>query len=206
MAWFQDTFGFKENRSYQQNRSMFRMEGDVLVCDTAPPAARRQHVGPFTTPSVAELRADLPEEMVNPQIKKEHALGSLSFCHIGDNVTSLICDERNADSVFQAASQFNCLEMVGPGVTPRQGITGYAGDPTQGPKCALACPAGTVYRNYLCQGGKGQGDIQIDCLEDVANVFGGMEVRGLLLSHLLIIFCPSPFGRTVFLLVGAWAN
>lgn len=29
------------------------------------------------------------------------------------------------------------------------GITGYAVDDTQGPACALACAAGTVYRNYF---------------------------------------------------------
>ena len=40
-------------------------------------------------------------------------------------------DARNAGAVFQAASQFNCLEMTGPGVSPRQGIAGYALDPTQ---------------------------------------------------------------------------
>ena len=31
----------------------------------------------------------------------------------------------NAGSVFQAASQFNCLEMVGPGVCPEEGVTAY---------------------------------------------------------------------------------
>lgn len=66
------------------------------------------------------------------------------------------------------ASQFNCLEMTGPAVTPARGIAIYFNDPTQGPKCALACPAGTVFRNYLCQGGKGQDETQIDCLADVA--------------------------------------
>jgi hypothetical protein len=32
--------------------------------------------------------------------------------------------------------QFNCLEMVGPSVRPEDGITGYAGDPTQVCVCA----------------------------------------------------------------------
>ena len=36
-----------------------------------------------------------------------------------------------AGAVFQAASQFNALEMTGPGVSPRQGIAIYATDPTQ---------------------------------------------------------------------------
>ena len=73
-------------------------------------------------------------------------------------------------SFVAQASQFNCLEMTGPAVTPARGIAIYFNDPTQGPKCALACPAGTVYRNYLCQEGVGQGESQIDCLVDVAAV------------------------------------
>eukprot|EP01045_Picozoa_sp_COSAG04_P042458 COSAG04_NODE_13423_length_606_cov_210.532544_1_plen_48_part_10 len=48
--------------------------------------------------------------------------------------------------MFQVASQFNCLEMVSPGDQPEAGITRYALDHTQGPVCAMACPAGTVYR------------------------------------------------------------
>ena len=33
---------------------------------------------------------------------------------------------------------------------PEDGVTLYAADPTQGPACALACAAGSVYRNYFC--------------------------------------------------------
>eukprot|EP01032_Pedospumella_encystans_P012303 gene12303-14242_t len=52
-------------------------------------------------------------------------------------------------AVFQAASQFNCLEFPNWEVTPERGVTGYSTDPTQGPACALACAAGTVIRNYF---------------------------------------------------------
>ena len=80
-------------------------------------------------------------------------------------------DPENEGAVFQAASQFNCLEMVGPGVTPARGVAIYFNDPTQGPKCALCCPAGTIFRNYLWNG-SGQGREQIDCLADVGRVLG----------------------------------
>ena len=33
---------------------------------------------------------------------------------------------------------------------PEDGVTVYSSDPTQGPACALACAAGSVYRNYYC--------------------------------------------------------
>ena len=53
-------------------------------------------------------------------------------------------------------------------------------DPTQGPKCALACPAGTVFRNYLVEhgaGSRGQGDGQIDCLADVGAAVGNADEK-----------------------------
>ena len=40
-------------------------------------------------------------------------------------------------------------EMVSPSVSPEDGIDRYEGDHTQGPACAIACGAGTIYRNYL---------------------------------------------------------
>jgi hypothetical protein len=47
------------------------------------------------------------------------------------------------------ASQFNLLEMVSETVTPEDGVTGYQHDLTQGPACAIAAGAATVYRNYF---------------------------------------------------------
>ena len=54
--------------------------------------------------------------------------------------------------MFQVASQFNVLEMVSPDVGPEAGVTGYQHDKTQGPACAMSCPAATVFR---CSGGGG---------------------------------------------------
>ena len=81
---------------------------------------------------LAELRAELGDGET----------GGLRFKHLPTptGVEPLILDERNAGAVFQAASQFNALEMVGPGVSPRQGIACYSNDPTQGPKCASGVP------------------------------------------------------------------
>ena len=76
----------------------------------------------------------------------------MTFENIVGDATELLIDKDNAAAVFQVASQFNCLEMVGPDVTPEDGITIYAEDGTQGPKCAMACPAATVYRNYFWKG------------------------------------------------------
>ena len=131
------------------------------------------------TPASANIEINAAKcEQSTSQSAAEPGLGQsdgLTFEHVAGNVTSMILDEGNAGALFQAASQFNCLEMVGPGVTPQRGVTCYFSDPTQGPKCALACPAGTIYRNYLCQGGKGQGERQIDCLQDVGIVLGNQN-------------------------------
>jgi hypothetical protein len=44
--WFSDLFGFEEGSSYEMNRAGFTMDGEVLVCPTAPNEFRRQYVGP----------------------------------------------------------------------------------------------------------------------------------------------------------------
>ncbi|QDC09755.1 hypothetical protein FHY55_11075 [Oceanicola sp. D3] len=77
-------------------------------------------------------------------------------------------------ALFQVASQFNLLEMVGPDVSPADGITRYQWDRTQGPACAMACAAGTIWRNYFVEHGGhvGQCERQIDCLEPLGRALG----------------------------------
>ena len=76
----------------------------------------------------------------------------------------------NAGALFQVASQFNLLEMDGPTVTPEDGVTRYKDDPTQGPACAIAAGAATIYRNYFAPvaGSLGQSkERQLDGLADL---------------------------------------
>jgi hypothetical protein len=82
--------------------------------------------------------------------------------------------------VFQVASQFNLLEMTSPGVTPECGIGIYEEDFTQGPACAIAAGAGTIYRNYFVDvnGRIGQtADNQIDCLSGIATLLDNSQQR-----------------------------
>ena len=84
---------------------------------------------------------------------------------------------ENRHATFQVASQFNCLEFVGPSVTPQHGITGYVRDRTQGPACSIACGPATAYRNFFapvrggpggeCEDETGQAKRQINNLEDL---------------------------------------
>ena len=60
--------------------------------------------------------------------------------------------------------------MIHSNATPEDGITGYVFDHTQGPACALACAASTVWRNYFVtvEGETGQrADRQLNTLEDL---------------------------------------
>jgi hypothetical protein len=77
---------------------------------------------------------------------------------------------ENVGALFQVASQFNLLEMTSYDVTPEDGVTRYQGDPTQGPACAIAAGAATIYRNYFVpvRGGTGQTrSRQLDGLADL---------------------------------------
>src|SRR5690606_20695009 len=62
------------------------------------------------------------------------------------------------------------LEMVGPTITPEHGVTRYASDRTQGPACAIAAGAATIYRNYFAPVGSHLGqtaDRRIDAAAEL---------------------------------------
>ena len=174
-AWFRDLFGFNECNTWGENVNHFQMDGDTLVCRTAPQFPR-QFVGRFECPSVAELRSKLAaaQGAVAPS-------ASLNFAHLAApaGVGPLHFEPSNAGAVFQADSQFNCLIMTGPSVSPTAGVGIYIDDRTQGPACALACPAATVYRNYLVQheGNTGQHPVQINNLKEVGVAVGNDDGR-----------------------------
>jgi hypothetical protein len=88
---------------------------------------------------------------------------------VGD-VQNLHSAAEFVGALFQVASQFNLLEMVSENFTPEHGVTGYIYDGTQGPACAMAAAAGTIYRNYFVPVGDCVGqtkDRQLDALADV---------------------------------------
>lgn len=96
------------------------------------------------------------------------------------NIRTVHRDPSAAGALFQVASQFNLLEMAAPDVTPERGVGIYERDLTQGPACAVAAGAGTIYRNYFVpvNGRTGQtADNQIDCLADVGRMLGNAEGR-----------------------------
>jgi hypothetical protein len=124
------------------------------------------------TPSLAELR-----ERVHAS---GHKVGKITVREVVANVQHLHTNVSNAGSLFQVASQFNLLEMVSPSVTPEHGVGIYENDRTQGPACAVAAGAGTIYRNYFAsvngQTGQSAGN-QIDCLADMGAALGNSGSR-----------------------------
>lgn len=86
------------------------------------------------------------------------------------DVRSFITNSKNFGAIFQVASQFNCLEMVGPGISPEDGITRYIYDRTQGPACALSCPAATLFRNYFWNGFGQTAKKQMNILDKIEGI------------------------------------
>jgi hypothetical protein len=162
--WFESLFGFAEHKANPLVASQFVLDGQTL---TSRVNGRVMQCGRFETPSLAELR----ERSAALRAKVKQA----RYETVMGNATGLHADPANTGALFQVASQFNTLEMVGPDVTPEAGITRYESDATQGPACAIACAAGTVYRNYFVplDGGIGQtAGRQVNCLSQFLKQVG----------------------------------
>ena len=157
--WFEQLTGFPETGA-DSVRSQLVLDGEQLVSKAN---GRSMRVGRLTKPSLAELRAAGDDT------------GPGSLTEVVADAQQLHRDPANNGAVFQVASQFNLLEMVHEDVSPLDGVDGYEQDHTQGPACAIACGAATIYRNYLAPvgGGIGQTDQrQIDCLADLGAALG----------------------------------
>ena len=159
MDWFEELFGFRETDP-PTVYSHLAVEGSTLRSSAN---GKSYGIGRLETPTLDELRsrANHSAERENKALRVRNVVGGAGELH---------AVEENAGAFFQVASQFNLLEMVGPGVTPEQGVSKYGHDNTQGPACAIAAGAATVYRNYFApvDGGIGQtAERQIDCLRDL---------------------------------------
>lgn len=164
--WFEALTGFHEE-SPEQVRKNMSVDGELLKSN----ANGKEYVcGLLEIPSLAELR--------NRVARSESNSGQLSVREAIVDVKQLHVEKTNAGSLFQVASQFNLLEMISPNVTPEQGIDRYEYDRTQGPACAIAAGAGTIYRNYFANvnGKIGQtSNNQIDCLADIGESLGNSD-------------------------------
>jgi len=167
MTWFETLTGFRET-SPGEVRKNLAVDGEQL---TSSVNGKVMVCGRLETPSLAELR-----ERVGSRARG----GQLSVREVVANVQELHADMSNAGSLFQVASQFNLLEMVSPSRTPEHGVGIYENDHTQGPACAIAAGAGTIYRNYFASvnGKIGQSvSNQINSLADLGRTLGNSDSR-----------------------------
>lgn len=165
--WFQELFGFEEETP-EQVRENLVLQGEVLHSNVN---GRSFQCGTLEIATLEELRAKAP--------RPGDFTDAIHIREFVGDVQDLHCIKGSRHALFQAASQFNLLEMVSPQVTPEQGIGRYMYDRTQGPACAIACGAGTAYRNYFVpvNGQLGQTkDEQIDCLDLIGAALGNKEL------------------------------
>lgn len=133
--WFANLMGFREE-GYDLTRSRLRVEDTELVSTVND---KRYGIGDLSLPTLAELRA---------RVEVPTRQRSTVRCVTGE-ARAMHANPELEGALFQVASQFNLLEMTGPSVTPEDGVTRYSGDHTQGPACAIAAGAATIYRNYF---------------------------------------------------------
>lgn len=136
MDWFERITGFRE-AGYDSTRRRLAVEGGDLVSLVN---GSRHGFGTFELASLGSLRARSQAQRQTRRTRVRNVVGDARALH---------SDPLYAGATFQVASQFNVLEMAGPSVTPEDGVTRYATDRTQGPACAIAAGAATVWRNYF---------------------------------------------------------
>jgi hypothetical protein len=166
--WFESLTGFREETP-EQVRANIVVKADRMICKVN---GREMVCGYLETPTLADLRGRVRDAGVPS--------GTMRLSEIVSDVQRLHQDPGNAGALFQVASQFNLLEMVSSSVTPEHGVGIYEQDWTQGPACAMACGAGTIFRNYFADvnGQIGQSaSNQIDCLRDLGHALDNSDER-----------------------------
>ena len=161
--WFEELTGFSEE-NHHQVQQYIEIQGKYLLSKVNGSSFQ---FGKLEIPQLSDLRLrsqHLPKGTASIRVSE----------HVG-NIQDFHCDPINDGALFQAASQFNLLEMVGPDVTPERGVGIYEYDKTQGPACAISCGAGTIFRNYFAEvnGLRGQTKTnQINCLKEIGHALG----------------------------------
>jgi hypothetical protein len=130
------------------------------------------HAGRFETPSITELRERARKAGAG---RGRLRLWALDGAGQATDVGGLQATAPQG-TLFQAASQFNCLESPGPYVTP---VAQYFHDYTQGPRASISAFPGTLLRHYAAPGAHGERFVQTAKrqLDLLADAFGPEVAR-----------------------------
>jgi hypothetical protein len=160
MDWFEKLTGFRETR-YDETRAKLSVDGSRL---RSLVNSKNYEIGQLELASLRTLRKRAESGAGLP--------GRLKVSVVRGDVRKMHQAPEYFGAMFQVASQFNLLEMTSYDITPEHGVTRYQHDHTQGPACAIAAGAATIYRNYFApvSGGHGQTkNRQFDGLADLGN-------------------------------------
>ncbi len=164
MDWFERLTGFKEG-SYAETQALLEARDRRLHSKVN---GRSFGIGQLALVSLSELRE---------RASQQPPLGKLKVTNVSGDVRRMHQAPDYAGALFQVASQFNLLEMVGPEVAPEDGVTRYQHDATQGPACAIAAGAATIYRNYLVPVGDQLGQSRERQLNGLADLGESLSQR-----------------------------
>jgi hypothetical protein len=166
MDWFERLTGFRE-KSYADTKTKLVVDNGYL---RSLVNGKRYRVGALELVSLRVLRERVKQKCPPSAKSKVSAItGDIRLMHRA---------RGNVGALFQVASQFNLLEMISPGVTPEDGVERYEDDRTQGPACAVAAGAATIYRNYFAS-------VENDVGQTADRQLDGLKSLGIALSSAL---------------------
>ena len=116
MDWFERLTGFRESTGkggYEQTRQRFELDGSSLRSRVNQ---RSFGIGQLSLVAMGSLREQARQGPPVP--------GRSRVRIVHGDVRQLHQRPEYAGALFQVASQFNLLEMVGETVTPEHGVTG----------------------------------------------------------------------------------
>ena len=149
---------------------------------TLTAAGHSWRAGRFEAVSIGELKARVNDAQMGPRAGEARLWvfdGASSVMDIG-----ALQATNGIDTLFQVASQFNCLESPGAYVTP---VANYFSDSTQGPRASISAFPATLLRHYAAAGPSGERFVQgtdgrqIDLLADACGP--GVSHNGYLTGH-----------------------
>jgi hypothetical protein len=125
--------------------------------------------GHFTTPTIAELVERVAATHAANGGSGKVRLSILHGAHALTDIGTLQATAL-AGTLFQVASQFNCLEAPGPRIVA---VRAYLDDHTQGPRASISALPGTLLRHYSAPAAGGGRFVQSDerCIDLLADVF-----------------------------------